>query len=128
MSDAGRVVRGSLKNHRLRRNRDFRIVFARGTSVANRFYVLYVIRRASESEVRVGFSVSRKIGNAVTRNRVKRVLREAMRGMVCELPTGCDCVLIARKDATELGLWTAAKQVRSLLARARLLDRRPGGV
>ena len=126
MSDAGRVVRGSLKNHRLRRNRDFRIVFARGTSVANRFYVLYVIKKPSESEVRVGFSVSKKIGNAVTRNRVKRILREAMRGMVNELPAGCDCVLIARKDADGLGLWSAAKQVRSLLVRARLVNKRPG--
>jgi ribonuclease P protein component len=110
--------RRSLRGHRLKRNRDFRIVFYRGKSVANRFYVLYVSRRVSGEPARVGFSVSKKVGNAVLRNRVKRLLREVMRVRAQTLPDGVDVVIIARKDAAGLGLQQVDRQVQTLLRRA----------
>ncbi|MCY0870828.1 MAG: ribonuclease P protein component [Firmicutes bacterium] len=108
----------SLRGHRLKRNRDFRIVFYRGKSVANRFYVLYVSRRISGGPARVGFSVSKKVGNAVVRNRVKRLLREAMRVRAGSLPDGLDVVIIARKDAVELSLQQVDRHLQTLLRRA----------
>jgi len=110
--------RRSLRGHRLKRNRDFRIVFYRGKSVANRFYVLYVSRRVSGGPARIGFSVSKKVGNAVLRNRVKRLLREVMRVRAQTLPDGVDVVIIARKDAAGLGLQQVDRQVQTLLRRA----------
>lgn len=111
-------MRYSLKGHRLKRNRDFRVVFARGSSVANRFYVLYVIKKPQPSELRIGFSVSRKVGNAVSRNRVKRVLREVFRKWIPELPGSLDLVVIARKDAAPLGFAEADRQMRALWRKA----------
>jgi ribonuclease P protein component len=111
-------VRYSLKGHRLKRNRDFRAVFARGSSVANRFYVLYLIEKPQPSELRIGFSVSRKVGNAVTRNRVKRILREVFRSWIPELQGSLDVVVIARKDAASLGWAEADRQMRLLWKKA----------
>ena len=123
MTDGALCKKRSLKGRRLRRNREFQQVFGRGSSVANHFYVLYVIRKPDALKTRVGFSVSRKVGNAVVRNRVKRVLREVVRLSIHELPAGCDCVLIARKDAAPLAFAAVERHVRSLFRRAGLLPR-----
>lgn len=111
-------MRYTLKGHRLKRNRDFRAVFASGSSVANRFYVLYLIKKPQPSELRIGFSVSRKVGNAVVRNRVKRILREVFRRWVPELGDSLDVVVIARKDAATLGFAEADRQMRALWKKA----------
>lgn len=110
----------SLRGRKLRRNGDFRFVFAKGKSVANRFYVIYVIRKPRQDTTRFGFSVSKKLGNAVMRNRVKRVLRESVRQHVSECTIGFDVVVIARKGAAELGTREAEPQVLRLLEKARV--------
>ncbi len=89
---------------RLSRSEDFARVYRTGRSVANNYLVLYYFER-SKSEVangndmggsRVGFSVSKKLGNAVDRNRIKRVMREALRTYEHSLRGNMDLVLIAR--------------------------------
>src|SRR5947209_1716801 len=62
---------------RLSRSADFDRVFRSGRSHASREFVLYVFPRAEQAPRRLGLSVSRKVGGAVERNRVKRLLREA---------------------------------------------------
>jgi len=68
-------------------------VYRQGRSQANRWLVLYAFPRGGEEEPRIGFSVSRKVGGAIERNRVKRLLREAFWGMAPELPGGHDFVV-----------------------------------
>ncbi|HEY2770991.1 MAG TPA: ribonuclease P protein component [Solirubrobacteraceae bacterium] len=87
---------------RLSRSADFDRVFRAGRSHAGRELVLYVFPRSDESTSRLGLSVSRKVGGAVERNRVKRLLREAFAVESDRLPEGTDAVVVARPDAREL--------------------------
>jgi ribonuclease P protein component len=87
---------------RLSRSGDFERAYRRGRSVANRHLVLYVFPRGNTDEPRLGVSVSRRLGGAVVRNRVKRLLREAFRARGEQLDRGHDYVLVARPDAGAL--------------------------
>jgi ribonuclease P protein component len=87
---------------RLSRSADFDRVFRHGRSHAGRELVLYVFPRGESDEPRLGLSVSRKVGGAVERNRVKRLLREAFALEVERLPPGTDAVVVARREANAL--------------------------
>ncbi len=97
------------RRHRLSRSRDFDAVYRKGRSVSTRFLVLYSFVREDEDAAatngaRLGLAVSRKIGGAVTRNRLKRQLRAAFDELRDTVPGGRDYVLIARPglaDAVE---------------------------
>nr|MBA2240129.1 ribonuclease P protein component [Solirubrobacterales bacterium] len=87
------------KRSRLSRSGDFDRVYKRGSSHGNRFYVLYSFPREGDragGEPRLGVSVSRRVGNAVRRNAVKRSLREAFWSDDEILPPGYDFVVVAR--------------------------------
>ncbi len=88
---------------RLSRSADFERVFRKGRSQGNRHLVVYAFPRgAPADEPRLGVSVSRKVGGAVQRNKVKRLLREAFRARAEHLPAGHDFVIVARPEAREL--------------------------
>jgi ribonuclease P protein component len=87
---------------RLSRSADFDRVYRQGRSHANRLLVLYAFPRGDDEPPRLGLSVSRKVGGAVERNRVKRLVREAFRAAAPELPAGLDVVVVARPDALEV--------------------------
>jgi ribonuclease P protein component len=87
---------------RLSRSADFDRVFRHGRSHAGRELVLYVFPRGEEEQPRLGLSVSRKVGGAVQRNRVKRLLREAFALEGGRLPAGTDAVVVARHEANAL--------------------------
>ena len=105
LSVAG-VDPGGRRRRRLSRSGDFQRVYREGSSRANRYLVLYRFPRADddrgEDGPRLGVSVGRKVGGAVQRNRVKRVLREAFWAAEAEFPPGDDYVVVARPEAAAL--------------------------
>ena len=92
------------KRRRLSRSGEFERVYREGRSHANRFLVVYAFPRGGDSDEqpRLGISVGRKLGGAVERNKVKRMLREAFWAAAGELAPGHDFVIVARPDAGKL--------------------------
>ena len=82
----------------LKKKKDFQAVYSRGKSYANRFLVLYVFR-SNGFQGKVGFAAGKKLGNAVKRNRIKRLLRESYRMHQSEIEEGVSLLLVARKAA-----------------------------
>jgi len=115
---------------RLSRSSEFERVYRQGRSHASRELVLYVFSSATGRAPRLGLSVSRKVGGAVDRNRVKRLLREAFGAIQSELPQGHDLVVVARPAALELaereGLAGVRAALAELMGRAHLLEQPPG--
>jgi ribonuclease P protein component len=87
---------------RLSRSAEFERVYRQGRSTANRHLVLYAFPNATSQRPRLGLSVSRKVGGAVERNRVKRMLRESFARVEPTLREGHDVVVVARPSAAEL--------------------------
>jgi ribonuclease P protein component len=106
----------------LTRSADFDRVFRSGRSHAGRELVLYVFPRGEDGSARLGLSVSRKVGGAVERNRVKRLLREAFAVESARLPAGTDAVIVARPGARSLaereGLAGIQRALGDLIAKA----------
>jgi ribonuclease P protein component len=101
---------------RLSRSADFDRVFRSGRSHAGRDLVLYVFPRGDDGDPRLGLSVSRKVGGAVERNRVKRLVREAFAREGCRLPAGTDAVVIARPGCGSLAERDGMDGVQAALA------------
>jgi ribonuclease P protein component len=87
---------------RITRSAEFERVYRHGRSQSNRYLVLYSFPNESTGCPRVGLSVSRKVGGAVERNKVKRLLREAFDRQQDHVQTGQDLVVIARPEVLEL--------------------------
>jgi ribonuclease P protein component len=96
-------ARARRKRRRLSRSADFERVYREGRSHASRYLIVYAFPRSEDDEPpRLGVSVGRKLGGAVQRNRVKRLLREAFWARADELAPGLDFVIVARPDAGAL--------------------------
>jgi ribonuclease P protein component len=109
---------------RLSRSAEFERVYRQGRSTANRHLVLYAFPNPAAERPRLGLSVSRKVGGAVERNRVKRLLREAFASAEPGLKAGQDIVVVARPQVGELaereGLSGIDAALTDLIARAGL--------
>jgi ribonuclease P protein component len=89
------------RRSRVTRSGDFDSVYRRGTSAAGRHLVVYAFARGEGDQPRLGLSVGKRVGSAVERNRVKRVLREEFARISGALAPGVDYVVIARPGAHE---------------------------
>ncbi len=109
------------RKFRLTRSTDFKRVRRTGKSYAHPFVVL-VVQANEASNVRVGITAGRSVGGAVQRNRAKRLLREAMRPLLSDLPPGWDLILIARKALPAESLQDIRQALTSLLRRAEIIS------
>ncbi|WP_163655351.1 ribonuclease P protein component [Listeria sp. PSOL-1] len=90
------------KEYRIKKSDDFQKVFKRGKSVANRQFVIYTLKKEDLVHFRIGLSVSKKIGNAVCRNRIKRCIRQVFHELDDGLVQENDYIIIARKPAANM--------------------------
>ena len=102
------------KRYRLKKDKAFQYVYHRGKSASCRDLVLLA---AKGRGLQVGFSVSKKVGNAVTRNKVKRRLRECFRPHLGDVKNGL-YVIVARPSAAKATFQSLYSDTRKLLARA----------
>ena len=86
----------------LKKNKDFKRVYANGKSYANKYLIMYVLENGLD-ENRLGISVSKKVGNSVVRHRVTRLVRESYRLHEAIFNSGLDIVVVARKSAAFVG-------------------------
>ena len=107
---------------RLRKSNDFRRVRQQGRSIASRLLILAWVPN-DLTTVRIGFVVSKRVSkHAVARNYIKRLLSEAVRPMLADLPGGWDIVFSARNQILGIGLQALTLDIATLLRRARLLE------
>jgi ribonuclease P protein component len=106
------------KRRRLSRSAEFERVYRQGRSKGNRYLVLYAFPRddGDEGGPRLGLSVGRRVGGAVERSRVKRVLREAFWDEARRLPAGSDYVVVARPESRGLAEREGSAGIRAALA------------
>jgi ribonuclease P protein component len=107
---------------RLRRRREFDRIFRDGRKLVGPEFICYVLREP-EAGARLGMAVSRKVGNAVARNRVKRHIREFFRQHRAQFPEGTQLVVVARPRAAALeNARQSAEALHRILARGGWLD------
>ena len=104
------------KRRRLSRSAEFERVYRQGRSKGNRYLVLYAFPRQPDEGPPLGLSVGRRVGGAVDRSRVKRVLREAVWEQAGRLPAGSDYVVVARPESLALTEREGEPGIRTALA------------
>ena len=82
--------------HSIKKTKVFKLVYGSGRQAVNPFFVMYV-RKNDDDISRLGVTVSKKVGNAVIRNRVRRLVKESCRLRAFKIIKGYDIVIVARK-------------------------------
>lgn len=109
------------KKYKIKKNREFQQIFKHGKSFANRQLVIYYIINPKQDHFRVGLSVGKKIGNAVTRNRIKRYLRESFLHLEHCISPKVKMVIIARQPTKTMDFHEIKRSLLHLLNRQKLL-------
>ncbi|MEH7109189.1 MULTISPECIES: ribonuclease P protein component [Bacillaceae] len=111
------------KEYRIKKNQDFQVVFQRGRSFANRQFVVYSLPKEGQGHFRIGLSVSKKLGNAVMRNRIKRCVRQAVFELKGQMEQGNDYVIIARKPVVEMDFFEMKSSLTHVLKVGKVLKK-----
>ena len=112
------------KRQRIKKYEEFQKVFKKGKSFANRQFVVYCLRKEEQQAFRVGLSVSKKIGNAVTRNQIKRYIRQTFLELKNDVRQDMDYVIIARSQAATLDFHETKKSLEHVLRIAKVLKKK----
>lgn len=111
------------KELRIKKNKEFQEVFKKGKSFANRQFVIYVLPKPNQTHFRVGLSVSKKLGNAVTRNQIKRYIRRSFHELEEEIVDSNDYVVIARQPVVQMSFKEIKSSLRHVLRVAKVYKR-----
>lgn len=109
------------KSYRIKKEKEFQTIIYQKNSYANRYFIVYVSESEKNKHFRVGLSVGKKIGNAVTRNRVKRLMRTVLYDVKEEVSPQANIVFIARPKAAELSYNEVKKNMVHVMGLAHLL-------
>lgn len=114
------MVMALQRAYRLTRRSDFSKVYRHGKSTANRQFVLYCLKNEEAEHFRLGISVSKKVGKAVVRNRMRRLVKEIFRHLAPRIVPHHDIVIIVRHAALNLDYEAMTKSMIHVLKRAGL--------
>ena len=109
--------------YRLSKNRDFRYIYKRGKNHSAKTVAMTYIKSRNSNELLIGFITSRKVGNAVERNRIKRIMREHIRLMIKDITPGHRIIFIARVQANGSSYTKIGKDLQNLLSKAKLFSK-----
>ena len=109
-----------MKTEKIKENRDFRRIYSKGKSIVDRGVVLYFMP-TRRHKLRIGFVCAKKIGNAVTRNRAKRVMRAAWRQAEQYAYGSYDLLLVSRAVTPKLKSTQLSAAVYRLLKSAGII-------
>lgn len=118
-SGTGCTSQGFPKTARIRKRSEYLAIQGKGRKLQTENFVVFVAASPSGpvGEGRVGITVSKRVGQAVVRNRVKRILREVYRRSRGQFPSGMDIVFVAKRSAAGLGLANAEQEIERLCER-----------
>lgn len=111
------------KKFRIKKNEEFQQVFQKGESFANRQFVIYMLNKKEQDYFRIGLSVSKKIGNAVMRNQIKRYIRQVFLELNEQVAKERDYVIIARKPASQMDYSEVKSSLIHVLKRGQALKK-----
>ena len=124
MNEHGYIIEGAQcsmkKAYRIKKDKEFQLVFHKGASFANRQLVIYYLEKKEQDHFRVGLSVSKKIGNAVTRNQVKRYIRQAFIDLENRIKDNYDIIIIARNPVKDMDYHEIKKSMQHLFYKTEL--------
>ena len=109
-----------LKKTVLRKNKDFDALYRKGKSAADRYVVVFIAKNRL-SYPRTAFLASKKVGNSVSRNRARRLMKEAVRLSEVKVPAGYDCIFIARNSILDAKCRDVQRSIESALKRTGVL-------
>ncbi|HML35851.1 MAG TPA: ribonuclease P protein component [Bacillota bacterium] len=115
-----------LKPNVLRKKKDFAAIYNKGKSIGDRYVVLF-IRKNDLTFNRTAFLASKKVGNSVSRNRARRLMKESYRELEQNLDSGYDLIWIARKTICNLKCADVKKSMESALRRSGIKKRKTDG-
>ena len=98
-------------DHRLRKNSQFNYIYKKGERTHTENFTLFAVKSRYE-DYKIGFSISKKLGKANKRNKLKRRMREIVRNM--SIPSFCNYVVLAKEKATEIEFDELKKELKKL--------------
>ncbi len=111
------------KENRLRKNMEFKKVYKSGKNYWNRNLILF-IKKNGDKNTRIGISITKKIGNAVVRNKLKRRIKSINEDYITSIKSGYDIVIIPKKNAVELTFKDLESAVKHIYKISGLLEKR----
>lgn len=120
-TESFKKVKASPKINTIKKNCEFQQIFEKGHSINGRYLVVYFLHNQFETH-RFGFCVGKKLGSAVMRNRMKRLLREAVRVVYRPQNSGWDIVLVARKPILTARYQDIIKDYEHILLKTGILN------